>query len=342
MSQFLDLTFLTKASRELLVPGMKNQLYDEMPVLKILMGSKKEASGLSLITPVPLHRNVANGQFDGYSYISTQDQSLTELAALDWAAYYATVSISLTELKKNTGTIGKEKLIDMLQTKFNAAKMQLKENIYNDLFASVSNRGDFKTIVGTGVICTGTTGTYANINRATAGNEGWRSNVNTTTITDAELIDPTIKATYLPSVMRTLAHAASHDGSPTSIVTTKYLYELYEFIAETRALRLGGNTANLGFGDAKLSTKSSKQTSIEAGLFFDNYIPAKRMEFINPDNYQAFVFPGMDFDPQDLLGTGEWQRGSNQLAASMTIAFMGQILCDTPRQQAQASALGDA
>lgn len=335
----LDLTFLNNVTREHFVEGLRNQLYDEMPLMKLIMSNGSEnAVGKSLIYDVVLARNVANGQVAGYDPMITQEGNLVTQASLNWADfYYANVSISLTEINKNTGT--KEKLVSMLETKMSAAKSTLKENVYKDLFLGVTARGSNNTIVGLAAVC-GSTNTYANINRSTAGNEGWKSNYDNTARTDAEMQDPTQGSKYLPTHMRTQLKNAAHDGMPNIVVTTADLYQIYEFIGETHNLRFGGPTVNLGFTKAELGSQTTKMQAQTAAIYWDKYCTAKSMFFLNTDTFKPFVFPGSNFEPADVLGTGMWLTPPNQLAAVMRIIWMGQILCLVPRENALSDNLG--
>lgn len=326
----LDVTFLNNVTREKFVPGLQNQIYDEMPAMRSVLNAGQEtATGRGLIYDVVLARAAAHGGWKGYSAISTQESNPTKQASLSYANYYASVSISLDEEKQNSGS--KEKLLDMLEIKFENAKMTLKEDIYNDFFSNLTTRGEANTLVGlTAVI--GTTNTYAGLNRSTAGNEGWKSNLNATTITQAEMRDPTAGSKYLPTVMRTLYLSAAHDRKPTLGLTTTTVYEIYQYIAETHNLRFGpSDAANLMNQDAKLGSSFT--------LLWDKYVPSAKLFMLTPERFKLFVFPGANFEGYDD-GTGLWQRGQGQFAKSMQIIFMGQMLCTVPREQAAATDLG--
>lgn len=330
----LDTTFLNNATREHFIPGTRNQLYDEMVLLGDLVETgQKTAVGRSLLTDVILKRAAAHGTWTGYNPISTQESNPTVQASLNYANYYASVSISLDEEKKNSGS--KEKLLDMLETKFNNAKMTLKEDIYKDLFLALTARGGDNTLVGLAAVCA-TTNTYAGINRSTAGNEGWQSNLFATACTDAELKDPTAGSKYMPTVMRTQWLGAAHDKMPTKILTTTALYEIYEYIAENHNLRFDSSVANLAFGDQH---KTGAKLGLKTEVRWDKYVTAKSMFFLTPECFEVYIFPDANFDAYDD-GSGIWQRGQGQFAKSMQIIWMGQIICLVPREQACANNLG--
>lgn len=336
-----DRTFLERAGRELFAPGLRNQLYDEMPLFRYLMDGASKGSGVALIHKVQLFKNVSNGIVGGYGPMVTQEQNLLANATLSWAnVYYANISLSWDEMLENTGTQGAEKLIDMLQAKTNAAKMELKQNVYDDLYGSRTTDGVYNTLVGLRAAID-TTNTYAGINRGTAGNEGWKANKYTIVVTDDTLADATTKATYLPDIIRTQWKNAAHDGSPNIIVTTKNIYGILEFIAERNNLNLMGPINNLGWGSVKMSGADAKQKAQDPPIFWDTSCPTKHLFGIATDKYKAWVFSGADFEPVDVFGDGNiWQRGDKQLAGYMTIAWKGQLLCEVPRENFVCTALG--
>jgi hypothetical protein len=324
----LDTAFLNNVTREHFIPGLRNQIYDEFVMMQpLLQAGIQTAVGRSLIHDVVLKRNEANGQWTGYSFIATQESNPTVQGSLNWARYYASVSISSQEEDENSGS--KEKLLDMLEVKFNNAKMTLKENLYKDIFLALTTRDGHNTLVGLNAIID-TNNTYAGIDRTAAGNSDWQSNQNTSVVSDANLKDST-NSGYLPTVMRNLWLNATHDSSPTLGITTTNIYEIYQFIGETQNLRFGNDTVNFMFDKAKLGPNFT--------LRFDKYTTTKHLFLINPADFKVYIFPNRNFDGFDD-GSGMWQRGQNQFARSMQIVWSGQLICLTPRHQASATALG--
>lgn len=343
----LDRTMLEKHTRERWLPGFQVEIFDEMPLLKLLMQNGVEkASGTALKKLVVVGKNTANGQVSGYGLILTQESDITAMAQLNYSSfYYATVSISLEEEDENSGI--NEAMVSMVETKMTVAKETLRENVNKHLYLNLATHdgtaNGLKTVVGLDAICD-TTNTYANINRATAGNEGWQSNRFTTTCTDAELINAAVPAKYFPSILRLRWLATAHTGganTPTTIVMTKALYELLEYIGETANLRFLGNIANFAFDEVKLGVQGVQGAKAPA-VTWDAYCTAKRAFWISPKHFKSSVFPGRNFESPKMKDGGYWREGQQQLAAYMPIVFKGQILCVSPRQQATATALGDA
>lgn len=338
----LDRTMLEKHTREKWLPGFQVEIFDEMPLLKLLMSNGVEtASGIALKKLVVVGKNTANGQVSGYGLILTQESDITAMAQLSYSSYYyATVSISLEEEDENSGV---EAMVSMVDTKMTVAKETLREKVNQDLYLALTARGAEKTIVGLDAICA-TANTYANINRATVGNEAWQSNRFTTTCSDAELINSAVPAKYFPSILRLRWLATAHSGganTPTVIVLTKALYELLEYIGETANLRFLGNIATFAFDSVKLGQQGVQGAKAPA-VTWDAYCTAKHAFWLAPKHFKTYVFPGRNFEaPKTASGTF-WRDGSQQLAAYMPIVFKGQILCVSPRHQAEATLLGDA
>jgi hypothetical protein len=345
MAVNLDRTQLERAGRELIVPGMKNQLYDEMPLFRMMVENGDTAQGTALIHPVALFKTVATGLVGGYGTMVTQDQPLIVQATLSWSQlYYANISISLDEMDENTGPIGATKIVDILKTKTNAAKSKIKEQVYQHLFDDLTADGvGYKTLVGILAAVGSTSNTYANINRSTTANAGWKPNVYSTTVADDDtLLNPTARDTYLPSIIRREWLLAAHDKAPNIIVTTKNLYELLQFIGERNNLVLQGNTSSLSFGKVTMPNSTAQQGQAEPPVFWDSYCPDKHVFGLSTPGWKAWKFPNRDFDAVDLFGDGHiWQRGDKQVAGYMTIGWKGQILCEVPRENFACTTLGE-
>jgi len=337
----LDRTMLEKHTREKWLPGFQVEIFDEMPLLKLLMSNGTEtASGTALKKLVVVGKNTATGQVSGYGLILTQESDITQMAQLSYSSYYyATVSISLEEEDENSGV---EAMVSMVDTKMTVAKETLREKVNKDLYLAVTANGAEKTLVGLDAVCD-TDNTYANINRSTAGNEGWQSNRFETTCSNAELINSAVPAKYFPSILRLYWLNTAHTGGanqPTTIVMTKALYELLEYIGETANLRFTGNIANFAFDEVKLGTQAMQGAKAPV-VTWDAYCTSKHVFWLGPKHFKAYVFPGRNFESPKTSNGTYWRDGAQQLAAYMPIVFKGQILCVSPRHQAEATALGD-
>ena len=330
----LDTTLLTRTTREHFIPVLKDNLFNAMPLLKMFREKGRQktwAGGYKLLWDVILTKHQAVGLWTGYDIIVNQQVNPVVQASLSNANYYASIGISKEEEKLNSGRM--EKLLDILETQMKNAQSTLQERIAQDLYGDGTAVNGRVVLAGLKAVCD-TTNTYANINRSTAGNSGWQSNKTPTTYTDANLKNPT-HAGYFPHILRTGFTNASHNGSAPDIgFTTKYLYNLYQDIAEAGNLRFDNSKANLGFGGVEF----------QAGvpIMFDDYCTAKYFYWLTSKDFELHVVDGADFDLDTDENGNAWLQGTDQFAKIAHIIYMAQLKCDAPRNQQVFTTLGDA
>ena len=318
----LTTDFLNATTREYFIPGLRNQVYEKTVLWNRLaaQGRVKPMTGRSLLWDIVAVKHASVGVYSGYAVLANQPVNPIKQGSLNPANYYATLAISGDEERRNTGN--KERLLDMLKVQMDNADSTLRDKMSTDLYAANTTVGGDTVINGLGVILTQATGTYAGLNRATAGNEFWRANVDTTTYAYADVIDPT-SAKYLPKVMRTNHLAATHDNAPDLIITTKAIYALYQDIAVVQNLRFNNEVANLGFGGVEFGPGVT--------MVFDTYQTAKYMDMLSLKAFQLFVYGDANF----ALKEPGWQIPTNQDAKVAHIIWSGQLRCDTPREQSR-------
>jgi len=325
----LDTTFLDLATLTKFLKVTKNNIYNKTRLLKILESSGRiqDATGTSTTWDVVKSRHSATGRFSGYSTVVNQQTNPLAQATLPPGKYYATIGIAKDELLMNSGK--EEKKIDMLSTQMKNAESTLKYNISTDLYGDGTAVGGIQGVVGLGAAITGSTGTYANINRATAGNEFWRSNVNSTGYTTQQLEDST-HAGYMPRIMDNMVSLATHDEAPNTIVMTKILYNIYKNIARTTNLRFDNSVADLGFPAVKLDGVT---------ITFDDFCTAGTIYFLNTNDWSMFVYPGANYDFDTSENGSIWKQPTDQLAKLAHILWVGQFRLDAPWQQGKISGL---
>ena len=318
----LDTTFLNNVTRTHFIPGLKNQIYDRIPLFNRLLakGRGRSAVGRSLIFDAVLTNPTAFGLYSGYDVLASQPVNPIQQGSLSWADYYATMSISNVEVWRNSGN--KEKLVDMLRVQTDNSLRALKERMQEDLYNTGGTIGGNQRLEGLRSIV-GTGRTYAGINSSTFSD--WNANVNSTTHSRANLRDPT-STSYMPTILRTAYTDATHDLSPDFSITTKLLYNLYQDIAGVQNLRIDEDVADLGFGGVKFQGGVS--------ILFDDYATTSIFYFLTLENFTAYVFPQANFDFDG------WQRPVNQNARITHVFWSGQIVCDTPRQQSVLNDMG--
>lgn len=322
-SEFLSTSTITKYLRTL-----KNNLYNKTRLLTILekAGRIQDASGISTTWDIVKSRHAARGRFKAFSTLINQQTNILGQATLPPGQYYATVGFAKDELIKNKNM--PEKIIDIFSTQMKNAESTLRYDISTDLYGDGSLVGGLQGVTGLQAAITSTTGIYANINRATAGNEYWQSNVNSTGYALAALEDPT-DAGYMPRIMDNMTLSATHDGSPDTIVMDKSGYAVYKNISRDKLRIDSGSNADLGFPGVKLDGVT---------ITFDDFCTAGYIYFLNMNDWNMFVYPGANYDFDKEEGS-IWLRPTDQLAKLAHIIWMGQFRCDAPWQQGRISGL---
>lgn len=322
-SDLLSQSTITKYLRTL-----KNNLYNKTRLLTIMEKAAKvqDASGISITWKIVKARHSATGLWEGFSTLLNQQQNILGEATLKDGQYYATVGFAKDELIKNAGK--PEKIIDIFGTVMKNAEATLRYNMSTDFYGDGSTVGGKQPITGLGAIVTGSTGTYAGINRATAGNEYWQSNVNSTGYTLAQLEDPT-DAGYFPRLLDTLTLSATHDESPNTYVMTKVLYAIYKNISRDKLSIDTGEAADLGFPGLKIDG---------VAITFDDFCTAGYVYGLNTNDFDLFVYPGANFDFDKENGS-MWKQPTDQLAKVAHLIWMGTWRCNAPWQQFRISGL---
>jgi len=322
-TRFLEMTTLPQ--QQLIV---QKNIYDNNRILKILQGRKKDAAGPSLAWRTVAHRNETITKFKGLSYVNSQSNNPLEGLALSPGQYAGSVTFAWDELKQNRGN--KEKLVDMSQVQMENVQDTLLEETGIDAFTGDTVTNGFQGLIGLQAAISATN-TYAGINRATAGNEFWKSNVYTNAPSPSDM-ENIVSTNYLPRLMAAGYSAADHGKAPNYILTTEDIYNSYMIIAQVNNLKFEGSVADLGFPTLKYQG---------ATMFYDKHCPQYHMFMINTEDWNLYVYPDANFEFVKDEDTGSiWVRGQNQLGKTAYLAFMGQIQLQKPRQQTKFTLLG--
>jgi len=326
-----DLTFLQMVTRDKFLPAVVDNIYDTNRVFKMMESRIKEASGTSLSWVTSAVRNPNVGLFGGFSLVSNQAFNPYVKLSLAVAKYYGTLSFPFDDLQMNVGN--KEKLLDMAKAGMTSIRDQLTENLGLGMYSSgTATTEGLQPIIGFGAAITGSTGTYAGLDRSSSKYAFWRANSNATTYSSDDLENPTA-AGYLPRVMATSFSNATHFGSPTIIITQEDVFNHYAIIAQVQNLRVTEHAkADLGFQTLGFQG---------ATMLFDKYCPAYTMYMLNEKDWDIFVYPGANFDFVKSSNGSIWLDTIDQIAQIARIVWMGQMRLNAPRQQAVLSGLGN-
>lgn len=146
---------------------------------------KPYEGGTKLLVPVVYDAPGSNVvAYSGMDLLPTTDGEFLTNAEYNICNYHTSVVLSGEDERANSG---KQKIIDLLTAKVDAAEKMLINRIVNDLY---SDGSDPKSLVGiaAAISVAPTTGTYAGIDRSLAGNQFWRNKAQTGTVITSENI----------------------------------------------------------------------------------------------------------------------------------------------------------
>jgi hypothetical protein len=328
----LDATFLAAATRDHHLPVLQNNVFDKTRLLAVLKKKGRvfqEWAGDNIQWGVGAKKNPTITRFRGSSPLPSQQVNPVAIPTLPSGNYAVTIGITKEERLKNKGK--KEVLIKMLETQMKAAEETLREEIGTDFYSDGSTVAGFNGIVGLRAIVD-SDNTYAGIDRTGTGNSYWQANIDTTTYSDANLEDQT-HAGYFPGLLYDAYTDATHDDAPDIVVTTKHLFNVYQLIAQAMNLRFDNAEANLGFAAVKFGP--------DVPVIFDDFCTTKHLFMFNTGDLGLYVVPGANFEYDTNEENGSiWLQPTDELSLVAHILFMGQLVCEKPRQTSCYTTLG--
>lgn len=187
--------------------------------------------GTKIVEPLIYGTNSTVGSYSGYDTISLAPQSGITAAEYEWKQYVASISISGIEEAKNNG---EQEIINLLEAKIMQAEESMRES-FNQMFFSDGTGNSGKDWNGLGNLVEAS-GTVGGINRATSGNEYWRSyEENTATA---------LTLAQMATAYNTVSVGNDH---PDMILTTQTLFEKYEALLQPQLRYTDTRTADAGF-----------------------------------------------------------------------------------------------
>jgi hypothetical protein len=171
--------------------------------------------GTKIIEPLIYGTNSTVGSYSGYDSLSLTPQEGISAAEYEWKQYAASISISGIEEAKNNG---EQEIINLLEAKIMQAEESMRESFNQMFFADGTGNGG-KDWNGLGNLVEAS-GTVGGINRATSGNEFWRSYEENTA--------GALTLAQMATAYNTVSVGNDH---PDMILTTQTLFEKYEALA---------------------------------------------------------------------------------------------------------------
>lgn len=187
--------------------------------------------GTKIVEPLIYGTNSTVASYSGYDSLSLTPQAGITAAEYDWKQYASTIAISGIEEAKNNG---EQEIINLLEAKIMQAEESMREG-FNQMFFADGTGNSAKDWNGLGNIVEAS-GTVGGINRATAGNEYWRSYEENTA--------GALSLAQMATAYNTVSVGNDH---PDMILTTQTLFEKYEALLVPNLRFTDTKTADAGF-----------------------------------------------------------------------------------------------
>jgi hypothetical protein len=187
--------------------------------------------GTKIVEPLIYGTNSTVASYSGYDSLSLTPQTGITAAEYDWKQYAASITISGIEEAKNNG---EQEIINLLEAKIMQAEESMREG-FNQMFFADGTGNSGKDWNGLGNIVEAS-GTVGGINRATSGNEYWRSYEENTA--------GALTLAQMATAYNTVSVGNDH---PDMILTSQTLFEKYESLLTPQLRFTDTKTADAGF-----------------------------------------------------------------------------------------------
>ena len=263
--------------------------------------------GTKIVEPLIYGENGTVSSYSGYDTISLTAQTGITAAEYEWKQYAASIAISGIEEAKNNG---EQQIINLLEAKIMQAEESMREG-FNAMFFADGTGNSSKDWNGLGNLVEAS-GTVGGINRATAGNEYWRSYEENTA--------GALTLAYMNTAYNTVSVGNDH---PDMILTTQTLYEKYEALLVPNLRYTDTKTADAGFQNLLFKA---------APVVFDVDCTAGVMYFLNSKYLTLVGHTGKWFAQTEFV------RPENLDARYALIMCYGNLTCRNCKKQGKLTA----
>ena len=215
-------------------PQLTDNVFNARPLTYFLMDKGRIRmlnGGTKIVEPLIYGENSTVASYSGYDTISLTAQTGITAAEYEWKQYAASIAISGIEEAKNNG---EQEVINLLEAKIMQAEESMREG-FNAMFFADGTGNSGKDWNGLGNIVEAS-GTVGGINRATGGNEYWRSYEENTA--------GALTLAYMSTAYNTVSVGNDH---PDMVLTTQTLFEKYEALLQPNLRYTDTKTADAGF-----------------------------------------------------------------------------------------------
>ena len=239
--------------------------------------------GTKIVEPLIYGQNSTVASYSGYDTISLTAQEGISAAEFEWKQYAASIAISGIEEAKNNGDAA---ILNLLEAKVMQAEESLREG-FNTMFFGDGTGNSGKDWNGLGNLVEAS-GTVGGINRATSGNEFWRS-----------YEENTSGALTLAQMNTAYNSVSVGNDHPDLVLTTQTLYEKYESLLQPQLRYTDTKTADAGFQNLLFKAAPvTYDTGCTSGVMYflnSKYLTLvghsgkwfSQTEFVRPENLDA-------------------------------------------------------
>lgn len=291
-------------------PQLTDNVFTARPLTYFLMDKGRIRmlnGGTKIVEPLIYGQNSTVASYSGYDTISLTAQEGISAAEYEWKQYAASIAISGIEEGKNNG---EQEIINLLEAKIMQAEESMREG-FNQMFFADGTGNSGKDWNGLGNIVEAG-GTVGNINRATAGNEFWRSYEENT----AEALSLAKMATAYNSV-------SVGNDHPDMVLTTQTLFEKYEALLQPQLRYTDTKTADAGFQNLLFKA---------APVVYDVHCTAGVVYFLNSKYLSLVGHSGKWFAQTEFV------RPENLDARYALIMCYGNLTCRNAAKQGKLTA----
>lgn len=239
--------------------------------------------GTKIVEPLIYGQNSTVGSYSGYDTISLTAQEGISAAEFEWKQYAASIAISGIEEAKNNGDAA---ILNLLEAKVMQAEESMREG-FNTMFFGDGTGNSGKDWNGLGNLVEAS-GTVGGINRATSGNEFWRSYEENTS--------GALTLAQMNTAYNSVSVGTDH---PDLVLTTQTLYEKYESLLQPQLRYTDTKTADAGFQNLLFKAAPvTYDTGCTSGVMYflnSKYLTLvghsgkwfSQTEFVRPENLDA-------------------------------------------------------
>ena len=263
--------------------------------------------GTKIVEPLIYGTNATVASYSGYDSISLAAQTGITAAEYEWKQYAASIAISGIEEAKNNG---EQEIINLLEAKIMQAEESMREG-FNTMFYADGTGNSSKDWNGLGNIIEAS-GTVGNINRATVGNEYWKSYEENTSAA--------LTIAQMATAYNTVSIGNDH---PDLVLTTQTLFEKYEALLQPNLRYTDTKTADAGFQNLLFKA---------APVVFDAACPSGVMFFMNSKYITLVGHSGKWFQQTNFV------RPEDLDARYALIMCYGNLTCRNAKKQGKLTA----